>query len=152
MIVVMLLISNSLCNIRKLNNINKILIIIIIKIPILFRCYNTNTIQNILTSIFSTTSNHQDSISTITHETNIPSTIITIISTILSSETNNVKESTREHFSQVNISSISTVSSIMNNNSPNSNIINEILILIRSNVHRHINKRQDIHSKIIIII
>ena len=148
----MLLINNSLRNIRKLNNINKILIIIIIKIPILFRCYNTNTIQNILTSIFSTTSNHQDSISTITHETNIPSAIITIISTILSSETNNVKESTREQFSQVNVSSISTVSSIMNNNSPGSNVINEILILIRSNVHRHINKRQDIHSKIIIII
>ena len=148
----MLLINNSLRNIRKLNNINKILIIIIIKIPILLGCYNTNTIRNIHTRILSTSSNQQYSISAVAHETNIPSTIITIISTIISSATDNVEVLGWEHFSQVNISSISTICCIMNNNSPSSNIINEILILIRSDIHRHINERQYIHSIIIIII
>ena len=95
--------------------------------------------------------NYQNSFSTISHIANSPFTGHIIISTILSSPINNHKitmEIIIKEVSQIDISSISTVTSIMNSNSPNSNIIDKILILITSNLYRQISDRNRINCTI----
>ena len=111
--------------------------------------------RNISTRIFSKRFDYQNSIGTISHVSDGPSTGHIIISTITSSPTNNHKiimEITIEQISQIDISGISTITSIPNCNSPCSNIINEIAILITSNIYRQINNRNRINSATVFLI
>ena len=107
--------------------------------------------RNISTRIFSKRFDYQNSIGTISHVSDGPSTGHIIISTIFSSPTNNHKiimEITIEQISQIDISGISTIASIMNSNGPCSNIINKILIFVTNNFNRQINYRNRINSAV----
>ena len=145
------LIGNSLLNVQKINYINRLHFLIIIIIPFFFFTSYINYMFNVSTRSFCKSFDFQDSISTISHIADNPSTSRIIISTVFSSPINNHEitvEIILEEVSQIDISSISTIASIMNSNGPNGNIINEILISIRTNLNRQVNVRLSFNSTV----
>ena len=138
---------NSFYRIRYNNNINKLICFIISLIPLSFITGYSHIMRNINTVMFSTSVNSESNVSSVIQITDIPS-ITSIISTISQSTINKLKVSAREEIPQSNISCISSITCIRHNNSPNSNIINKVLILITSNINRNINNRNRINSQI----
>ena len=140
-------IRHSFNRIRQNNHINSLISLIVSEIPLSLITSYRNCMINILTIMFSTRINHQSNISTISQVSNCPNTsFIIIIQT--RSTINKLKVIRWEKIFQSNVSCISTITGIGNSNSPNSNIINKILILITSNIHRQINNRNRINSQI----
>ena len=138
-------IRHSFNRIRQNNHINSLISLIVSEIPLSLITSYRNCMINILTIMFSTRINHQSNISTISQVSNCPNTsFIIIIQT--RSTINKLKVIRWEKIFQSNVSCISTITGIGNSNSPNSNIINKILILITSNIHRQINNRNRINS------
>ena len=103
--------------------------------------------RNIYTIMFSTSVNSESNVSAVIQITDIPD-ITSITSSISQSTINKLKVTAWEEIPQSNIGCISTITSIRHNNSPNSNIINKVLILITGNVNRNINNRNRINSQI----
>ena len=139
------IIINSFHRIR--NNINKLVCIIIGHVPLSLITGYCHCMINIITFMFSTRIDSESNISAVSQITDIPG-ITSITSTISQSTINKLKVTAWEEIPQSNIGCISTITSIRHNNSPNSNIINKVLILITSNINRNINNRNRINSQI----